>query len=60
MAIMTQHGKQTYFCPVQEVTTTQMAKVVVKYGNDHPEKLWMRASMLTLFALRGAYPCEKN
>jgi hypothetical protein len=53
-------SKQVAFCPPKEVTVSQMAKVVVKFGNDHPEKLSMPAFLFTLVTLREAYPYQAN
>jgi hypothetical protein len=39
-----------------EVTNGQMEKVVVKYMNDHPKDLHVKASLLVLWALQDAYP----
>jgi hypothetical protein len=50
--------KQSRFCPPDAVTVSQMAKVVVKYGNDHPQDLWLRAGLFTITALKEAYPCQ--
>lgn len=51
--------KQTGFCPPKGVTPGQMAKVVVKYGNDNPDKLWLSAALFTAAALKNAYPCQE-
>ena len=50
--------KQANFCPPDEVTPDQMAKVIVKYGSDHPEQLWVTAALFSAAALRDAYPCQ--
>jgi hypothetical protein len=52
------NNKQAAFCPPEQVSLTQMARVLVKFGKDHPEKLWMRAYTVTLLALKDAYPCR--
>ena len=46
------------FCPPIEVTPSQMASVIVKYGIDHPELLWLRAALFSATALKAAYPCQ--
>ena len=45
------------WCVPGGVTTTQLAKVVVKYGNDHPEELHFPAVAVVVGALVGAFPC---
>jgi hypothetical protein len=52
------HNKQAAFCPPDGVNLGQMAKIVVKFGTDHPEDLWMKAPSFTLQALSNAYPCQ--
>lgn len=46
------------WCVPDGVTTTQLAKVVVKYGNDHPEELHFPAVVVVAGALVGAFPCS--
>jgi hypothetical protein len=46
------------WCVPDGVTTTQLAKVVVKYGNDHPEELHYPGVMVVVGALVGAFPCS--
>jgi len=53
------HEKQSGFCPPQEVTRPQMAKVIVKYGADHPNELWINSALFTATALKDAYPCQE-
>ncbi len=53
------HEKQSAFCPPPEVTRQQMAKVIVKYGADHPNLLWSGAALFTALALKDAYPCQE-
>jgi hypothetical protein len=53
------HEKQSAFCPPQEVTRQQMAKVLVKYGGDHPNQLWTGGALFTAIALKDAYPCQE-
>lgn len=52
------NSKQAQFCPPDEVTPTQVAKVIVKYGADHPDKLWLNAALFTSVTLQDAYPCQ--
>ncbi len=45
------------WCVPDSVTATQLAKVVVKYGNDHPEELHLPGVVLVVGALAGGFPC---
>lgn len=40
--------------------TGQSVRIVVKWLNDHPENLHLDGGMLTLMALRTAFPCETD
>lgn len=53
------HEKQSAFCQPQEVTRQQIAKVIVKYGDDHPNLLWTGGALFTALALKDAYPCQE-
>ena len=53
------HQKQSGFCPPPEVTTSQAAKVIVKFAADHPNLLWSGAALFTAIALKDAYPCKE-
>ncbi len=45
-------------CP-SESTNMMAVRVVVKFLNDHPERLQERENQLVFEALRKAYPCKK-
>lgn len=45
------------YCLPDGVTQGQVAKVVVKYMDDHPEKLHLRAEILVINSLIAAFPC---
>lgn len=45
-------------CVPDGVVQRQMAQVVVKYLNDHPERLQMEMDLLALAAFRLAWPCR--
>jgi hypothetical protein len=45
------------FCLPNAVTGAQLAKVVVKFGDDHPEKLHYPAVWIVGDALETAFPC---
>ena len=47
-------------CTSSDVTHGQGARVVLKYLNDHPEKLNLRRDRLVEAALAQAFPCEKH
>ena len=53
------HEKQSAFCPPNEVTREQMAKVIVKYGADHPNLLWAGAPLFVAASLKDSYPCQE-
>ena len=45
-------------CTSKDVTHGQEVRVVLKYLNDHPEKLTLRRERLVEAALAQAFPCE--
>jgi hypothetical protein len=45
------------FCPPKASTVTQAVKVVVSYMDKHPEELHQSFLMLSLQAMREAWPC---
>ena len=47
-------------CTSSDVTHGQGARVVLKYLNDHPEKLKLRRDRLVEAALAQAFPCDKH
>jgi Rap1a immunity proteins len=44
-------------CIPLDVTTEQLARVVAKYGDDHPERLHEYAFEFVAEAIKAAYPC---
>jgi hypothetical protein len=52
------NGGKYPVCLDSEVDIVQMAKVVVKYGDEHPEELHELAIKLVNDALKAAYPCH--
>jgi hypothetical protein len=46
------------FCVPDAATGGQLAKVIAKYGDYHPEKLYMPGVWFTFAALESAFPCE--
>ena len=48
-----------FFCKSRgQITNTQLARIVVKYLNNHPEQLHLNDTYLTVVALEEAYPCK--
>jgi hypothetical protein len=45
-------------CFPSGVSAGQLAKIVVKYGDDHPEKLNIASAAFVIFALQQAFPCS--
>jgi hypothetical protein len=46
-------------CAPEGVSIKQDLRVVVKYLEDHPEKLHLHAAQLVMEALAKAFPCKK-
>ena len=46
-------------CIPDGVTIHQATLIVMKYLDDHPEKLNLSGTGLIMFALRDAYPCKE-
>jgi hypothetical protein len=46
-------------CPAENVTLGQEVRVVIKFLQEHPEKLHLRGSKLVQEALAQAFPCHK-
>ena len=49
---------QDLFCPPNSVNDEQMARVVVKYLEEHPAELDERHSAVLVKALQAAWPCQ--
>lgn len=47
-------------CIPDSIKTIQGARIVVKYLNDHPEKLQVPDTRLVLMAMVDAFPCSKE
>jgi Rap1a immunity proteins len=47
------------WCVPDSATSTQLAKVVVKYGNEHPEELHVTSVIFVANALLAAFPCGR-
>jgi len=48
-----------YYCVPVGVTPFDMAAVIVKYGDDHPERLYLDRGAFVKEALDSAYPCKR-
>jgi hypothetical protein len=46
-------------CIPEEATNFELAKVVVKYLNDHPNQIHKSYRLLVGLAFENAYPCQK-
>lgn len=47
------------FCvPANKITGGQVARVIVKYLKDHPERLHENETFLAIQALQAAFPCK--
>jgi hypothetical protein len=58
--IATQAAKQNGICFPAGASANQNRLVVEKYMAQHPEKLHQYAAILTIDALREAFPCKNN
>ena len=47
------------YCLPREVSNVQTMQVVVRYMDEHPERLNLSADTLVGYALEAAYPCAK-
>jgi len=56
--VSTIYKQDHVFCPPKNVTVGQIAKVVVKHLENHPEKLHEMAVGAVYAALYLAFPCE--
>ena len=45
-------------CFPDGVTLGQITDIMIKYMNDHPEKLHLASGLLVTIALQEAFPCE--
>jgi hypothetical protein len=46
-------------CVPDNIKLTQLIRVVVSYGEQHPEMLHLPAFLLTVNAMQTAFPCQK-
>jgi hypothetical protein len=58
VAAITRPAARRWFCLPKGVTIYQVASVVRKFLQDHPERLHERAAILTGVALLRAFPCK--
>jgi len=57
-AVKIKHPTDVFFCVPEKATEEQFARVIVKYGDDHPEKLHLSAVVFVVNALSSAFPCN--
>jgi hypothetical protein len=50
--------KDYTYCVPDSASITQLAKVVVKYGNDHPEEIHQAALLVLSNAFIRGFPCK--
>ena len=51
-------GSPLLICPPEYTPSPlQLARIVIKYVNDNPEKLHFESAVLTLLAIQKAFPC---
>ena len=51
------HPNDVFFCVPKEATEEQFARIILKYSDNHPEKLHLSAVVLVIEALTSAFPC---
>jgi Ssp1 endopeptidase immunity protein Rap1a len=56
-AILSKPKDNTYRLP-DNASVSQLAKVVTKYGHDHPEELNQSALLIVNNAFTRAFPCK--
>jgi len=54
----TGHPAGHNLCVPPEASATQLAKVIAKYGDDHPQQLHLPAAVIVLLAMKDAFPCR--
>jgi hypothetical protein len=54
------HLNETNYCIPANASRAQLAKVVVKYGDDHPEELNQAGLILISDAFAHGFPCQTN
>jgi hypothetical protein len=47
-------------CSPQEVTNEQLYRVAVRFMENHPEFLHLDLQVLTIYAMRDAWPCAQQ
>lgn len=52
------NAKDDVYCIPDNASGTQLAKIIVKYGNDHPEELNQAALAVVSHAFTKAFPCK--
>jgi hypothetical protein len=52
------HPAGRNLCVPAEASGRQLAKIVVKYGDDHPQQLHFPAAVIVILAMKDAFPCQ--
>lgn len=52
------HFSSSLICLPKEWTTDQAVRIVVKWLNDHPERLHLNEGVLVMQAFQEAFPCK--
>jgi len=50
---------RNYYCLPQESEFEQLVRVIIKYQENHPEKLHLKATGTILLAFKEAFPCPE-
>ncbi len=54
------HPTDVFFCLPDRISDEELTRVVLKYGEDHPEKLHLTSAVFVVSALTEAYPCRTH
>jgi len=57
-AIADSNASEQHFCAHPNATIEQLARVVLKWLRDNPEKLHLNAGVVSYTALHAAFPCK--
>lgn len=56
----TVHPADGFFCLPDRMSQEELTRVVLKYGDGHPEMLHLTAAVFVMKALGEAYPCSTH
>lgn len=54
----TMEGRDLFCLPLDGIEFGQAARVVIKYMEDHPEKLHQDEALIAIIAFKEAFPCK--